>query len=266
VIQPLTVLLPVAYGTAAGLALLDFVAIGARGDDTPGRGARRMIVVRRAALAIAIVSHAALFWSLSALALVVAMLHVVVAARQGVRGTDGPVLGAVFVLQLVASMAASLEPVAAPPRPLPFYLLHVTSILVASAALVLSGVYGGLYLLLFRQMRRRKFGAVFERLPGLETLSRLMRRTGLAAFVMLLVGINGGIWWAHAASIPGFTYGDPGVLLMLGLCVYFAGVAFSSRIPGLTARRTSAAAAVGLLLLLASLAVFVTHSSFHWTE
>lgn len=279
-IQALSVLLPVAYAAAAGVAALDFLAVGPRGDDSAAASARRFTRARRWTLAVALLLHAGLFaarveevravpefdawWSISALAFTVALMHVAVAARQGVGGTDALVLAAAFVLQLGASAFAPLVTESGAARPVPFYLLHVASILVASAALVLSGLYGLLYLALFRQMRRRRFGAVFERLPSLQTLVRLVRRTGLVAFVLLLVGINGGIWWAHRADVPGFAYRDPGVLLMLALCVYFGAVAFSQVIPGLTARRTSFAAAIGLALLLASLGVFLTKASFHW--
>ena len=277
-IQALAVLLPVVYAAATALAVAHFMGLERR---APPRG---MPIARLGTLifGLALLLHVALFaartaevdavpsfdgwWSISALALVLGTLHLVVAARQDARGTDPLVLGTVFLAQLTASAAASFEVTAAPPRPVPFYLLHVMSILVASGALVLSGLHGLLYLALFRQMRLRRFGPLFERLPPLDRLAHLMRRTALAAFVLLVVGTNGGIWWAHAAAIPGFNYKDPGVVLSLGLCVYFAAIAFSARIPGATARRTSLAAAIGLLLLVASLTLFLMDSSFHWTR
>ncbi len=276
-IQALVVLLPVVYAAAAALALIEFSTLGAGGGArTPG------LPWRVGAYAAALALHVALFaaraasvtgtpsfegwWAISALAFAVATLHLVVAARQGTSGTDPIVLTTVLVLQLAASAFAPLDTSVAPDRPIPFYLLHVTSILVASAALVLSGLHGCLYLMLFRQMRQRRLGNLFERLPSLHLLAQLMRRTALVACLLLLLGSNGGIWWAHAAQIPGFTYGDPVVILSLLLSVYFGAVAFSRRIPGLTARRASFAAAVGLLLLIASLGLFLAESNFHWTR
>lgn len=277
-IQALAVLLPVVYAAAAALALVHFLGLERR---APPRGlpiARLGTIAFTSALTLHVVLFAARaaavgavpsfdgWWSISALAFVLGALHFAVAARQDARGTDPLVLGTVFLAQLAASAAASFEVTAAPERPVPFYLLHVMSILVASGALMLSGLHGLLYLVLFRQMRLRRFGPLFERLPPLDRLAHLMRRTALAAFILLVIGTNGGIWWAHAASVPGFNYGDPGVLLSLGLCVYFAAIAFSARIPGATARRTSLAAAIGLLLLVASLSFFLMDSNFHWTR
>ena len=270
-IQALTVLLPVAYLLATFLLVLEF--LGRERDVGGSDGARRM------AIGTAIALHAALFlalgstvggipeltgWSqVSALVLTLVLLDLWTARGSRV-GVSLVVFTLASLLQLLASSFAPMDPSVPADRPAPFYLFHVFTILVASAALVLSGVYGLLYMLLFRQMRARRFGPLFDSLPSLEELSRFTRRAALAAFVLLLVGINGGIWWAHYSEVPGFSYADPFVLVMLGLVVHFGVVAFSSRIPGLTARRASIAATGGLVLLLASLVVLqLARAGFH---
>lgn len=272
-IQALTVLVPVLYLGALLPHLASLIGVG-------GERSERW---RLPALLAALAAHAGIFaaraveaggmpvlgaWAaISAVALAVAALFTAVAWSTGQFGTGPVVLAVVFAAQLAASALGPLESVAAPPRPAPFYLLHVTSILVASAALTLSGLHGLLYLALFRQLRRRRVGPLLERLPSLETLVELTRRAALVAFLLLLVGVNGGIWWAHRAAVPGFTYTDPGVLAVLGLCLHFGIVAFSRRIPGLTARRASWAAAAGFVLLVVSMAVLIApHASFHWSR
>lgn len=272
-IQALSALLPTAYATVTFLYLLDFLV------------ERQEILVkpRRMLLVVTIGAHGGLFaamaklagsfpaisgWtSLSALALCLACLHLYTTARVAHPGTGLIVFGVATVMQLASSALGPLEPVAADDRPVPFYLFHVGTILIASAALILSGIYGLLYLTLFRQMKLRRFGPLFSGLPSLDEMIRVTRRTALAAFVLLAIGINAGIWWAHAAEVEGFNYADPMVLALLALTLHFGVVAFSGRIPGLTARRASFAAAAGFVLLLFSLvAVQLSRTSFHWTS
>lgn len=272
-IQALTAVLPAAYLAVTFLYLLDFLV------------AREGVLLRarRIGLVAVVALHAGLFaartvaagafpqiggWtSLSALALCLVSLHLWTTARVVHPGTGLIVFGVATLLQLASSALAPLASLPADDRPWPFYLFHVGSILIASAALVLSGIYGGLYLALFRRMRQRRFGPLFENLPSLEELIRVTRRAALAAFALLAVGVNAGIWWAHSAAIEGFSYTDPMVLALLALLLHFGVVAFSGHIPGLTARRASWAAAGGFLLLVLSLvAVQVSRASFHWTN
>ena len=269
-IQALSVLLPVAYLVATSLLVMQFLS---------GPERRVAPAARQVAMGGAIVLHLGLFvargleaggmpqlagWSqVSALVLTVVLLHLWT-ARGGQAGSSLVVFTLAGTLQLLASALGPLAAGAPSERPAPFYLFHVFTILVASAALVLSGVYGLLYMLLFRQMRARRFGPLFDSLPSLEDLSQYTRRAALAAFALLLAGINGGIWWAHASDVEGFAYTDPFVLVMLVLVVHFGIVAFSGRIPGLTARRASLAATGGLVLLLASLVVLqLVRAGFH---
>jgi ABC-type uncharacterized transport system permease subunit len=275
VIQLLTVLLPVAYLLATFHFVLALLAAGeggiARGDRAPRS--------RRAAIALAVGLHVGWFatravavggmpelsaWGqVSALVLCMVLLHLWT-ARGDHPGTGLVVFTLAGLLQLAASGLGPLEPAVATDRPAPFYLVHVSSILVASASLVLSGLYGVLYLLLFRHLRARRFGPLYAGLPSLEELSLFTRRAALAAFCLLLIGVNGGIWWAHASGAEGFRYTDPFVLVMLSLVAHFGVVAFSGRIPGLTARRASIAAAAGLTLLLLSLvALQLARVGFH---
>jgi hypothetical protein len=91
----------------------------------------------------------------------------------------------------------------------------------------------------------------------------MVRRTALAGFACLTLGLNVGIGLGHARPIHEFRYKDPQVILIIGLWIYFGVIAFSRRIPGLNARRASTMAIGGLLALLTSLALMATNLSFH---
>ena len=239
-IQALNVFLPLAYFVAAFLYAMHF----------GGPGAPRVVRLRRIAAASAIALHLALFslrwnvvghfpafdpWStLSAVALALALLSVATSRRIGNAGSGSIVLIAVASMQILASAFGPLVADEAPKELSgPFYLFHALTSMAAAAALVLSGLHGSIYLILFRQMRHKHFGPLAQRLPDLRSLAMLTRRAALAGFVLLTVGINFGIGWAHYAQVESFGYSDPWVIAMLAIWIHFGIVAFSRSIPGI---------------------------------
>ena len=206
-------------------------------------------------------------WStLSCTLLMVALLHFAT-TRSIDSGSTGAIVLLLLALGQLAASAFSqtdMEPYA--PRPGTFYLFHVFASVTAAAAVLLSGVHGGFYLLLFRRMRRGRLEGIVRGLPSLETLAQLTRRAALAGFLLLTIGVNWGIGWAHYAGVPGFHYSDPGVLFVIAVWLHFGFVAFSRQIPGFSARRASVAAAAGLTVFVSIfLLTLIPELSFHWS-
>jgi len=273
-LQPLAVALPVGYIVAA---LLHGMAFG--GTRAPHVTRERVWVLR-----LTLAAHMLWFWALaetlqsfpvvdiastvSAVVLVSALMYGLLARSVKHAGSGGVVLGLAALLQLSASAFVNLHPLprlAAPTAPLgPTQIVHVSLSVVATASLLLSGVHGTLYLVLFRLMKRRNFGPVFEHLPDLDLLARLTRGAALVGFLCLTIGMNLGIYLAHSEQRPGFNYRETEVVLSILTWLYFGVIAFSKRIPGFTARRASMAAAVGLsVLLLSTFLLFFPRLAFH---
>ncbi len=270
-IQALKVVLPVAYFVAAFFHAMHF----------GGELAPRVHSVRRITLVLAVVLHVTLFatlwtavgsfpafdaWStLSSVALGIALLYGATALGRGAIGEGAIVYGTVGLLQMLASAFMPLELPSASGHPLTFNVFHAFTSMAAASALVLSGVNGVLFLVVYRRMKKASFGPLVRGLPSLNTLAILTRRAALGGFLLLSIGINFGIGWAHSQGVAGFGYTDPWVLAMLVLWLHFGLVAFSGRIPGLSAVRASYAATAGLsVFVLASLATLIPHVSFHW--
>jgi ABC-type uncharacterized transport system permease subunit len=171
------------------------------------------------------------------------------------------------LMQLCASALGPLEPRAAG-APADFLSIsHATTSVLAGSAVMLSGLHGSLYLLVLRRMRRGSFGPLVEHMPDLRTLALLTRRAALAGFLLLTVGVNLGIAWAHATDVPDFGYTDHWVLAMFVLWIHFGIVAFSRSIRGFSAQRASFAAAIGLaIFLIAGLISLLPLGSFHWAS
>ena len=285
-LHALSVLLPPAYLLSA---ILHGMAFG--GERAPQvAGPRRLVLIgtmlvhgawfllRASALGHFPVND--LGSTLSAIALCAAALFALIARRRTRRtdvegaselpraeayaGTGGIVLGLVFLLQLIASAFGTGAPVPRAGGMGPFQVLHAGTSALAAAALLLSGLHGILYLVLFRQMRARRFGVLFAHLPDLDVLARMTRASALAGFTFLTIGMNVGIAMAHADESQDFRYSNPEVLLSILLWVHFGVIAFSRHIRGFSARRASFAAAGGLVALLLSLVlVFFPGLSFH---
>lgn len=266
-VQALGVLLPVMYALSA---LFHGVVFG-------GERSIKVDPLRRNVLNATITLHFAYFvvrgfetgqfpandlWTtVSLIAFSTALLYAIIARITGHAGSGGVAIGLVFLLQLLASAFGSFVPLVRDMGPWP--ITHVSVSALASGALALSGVHGLLYLLLFREMRRRRFGAWFDHLPDLDILAKMTRRSALFGFIGLTIGLNVGIGLAHAEKAPGFDYSNLEVLLSLALWVYFGVIAFSEKIPGFGARRASYAAAAGLIALLLSLFLVLLPNSFH---
>jgi len=259
VVQALAVLLPLGYLAATVLYGMAFA----------GEKAPRLMRQRRTVLPCVLVAHAALFFvhargwrvfpvhgtwlMISATALATALLFALIGRKHGQATVGAIVLLLVTVLQAIASAFGPMQLVPETSPSGAFRALHVGTSVIASAALLLSGIYGFLHIVLYGQLQKRNFGTLFRRLPDLAVLARMLRRSALAGFLFLTVGLNVGIGMAHAMKTEGFQYRDPQVLLTLGLWLHFGVIAFSQRIRGLSARRASFAAAAGLVTLIAVL-------------
>src|SRR5215475_967899 len=113
------------------------------------------------------------------------------------------VLGA-FVLPVVLILGLALPTglralVPAPSIRSAWIWVHVVLALLGLAALVLNFAGAVMYLLQERQLKTKRPGTVYYRLPSLETLDRLTYRTLTLGFPFLTAGLLLGVLWASAA-------------------------------------------------------------------
>ena len=269
-VQALTVLLPCGYLVVAMLYSMAFA-----GEAQPGFGRLRTPFLR-----LLLLTHLGLFaimgkavsgfprfdsWLvLSGVAFAVVALFVLITWRNRQPTVGALVLFAAGTLQMFASMFGPMAPIVERGPSTAVTAMHVLTVIFASAAVMLSGLYGFLYILLLRQMKQQTFGAIFRRLPDLRQLASVTRKAALAGFIGLALGVNVGFGMAHARGVDGFGYTDAFVLAMLAVWVHFGLIAFSRHIHGITAQRASWAAVGGLTVLLAALfVVLVPEASFH---
>ena len=171
-----------------------------------------------------------------------------------------------FLMQLCASALGQHDAHRSAFAESPFFATHVATAILAAASLLLSGFFGGLYLLLLGRIRKKLFGALFRGLPDLDTLARWNRRAALVGFVFMTLGLNLGIWWAHSGAVERMDYLSPKVWPFILLWVVSGLIAASRWLPFLSSRRASwlslvASSALLFALVVAFVPVGLIHKS-----
>ncbi len=86
--------------------------------------------------------------------------------------------------------------------------LHVMSALLGYSGITISAVHGILFLMLYKSIKFKKYGLIFNRLPNLEILEKLSFYAMVIGFFLLTISITIGIVWLPQA-FPKFSYADP---------------------------------------------------------
>ena len=169
-------------------------------------------------------------------------------------------VGAVITALLVAWMtgldlfARPYVAPAAPPATGALFAFHVTLNTWAYAAFALSFVLSLVYLLQDRLLHSRHLSVAFWRFPPLDLLDRMARGGVWVGLVALCFGVTIGFIWEHRLS-GGFAFGDPKVLITLGiLAVYIAYLTLSRR-AGWRGSRAALICALNFLVVLFSYTV-----------
>jgi cytochrome c-type biogenesis protein CcsB len=181
---------------------------------------------------------------------VIVMLEVLLEQRTGVR-----VLGA-FVLPVAVMLSLKVtttRPGAlAPALASAWVWVHIALAMVGIAAFVFNFAGAIMYLLQERQLKLKRPGAFYYRLPSLQTLDRLTFRMLALGFPFLTTGIVLGVMWARAAWGTTFPFDPLAFFSVLAWAIY-AGTLAGRAIGGWHGRRAAYFAIVGFAALVLTL-------------
>ena len=158
---------------------------------------------------------------LTLLAFSITLNYFFIELKTNVRETGFFILLIAGIVQLISSIFIQELRVINPV--LKNYLLgfHVAFILIGYSAITISGIYGFLYILLFRAIKENKFGSFYKRLPSLHLLEALTYSALTLGFIFLTLTILIGlIWLPH--SIDNFSYTDPKLVATFIIWVLYA--------------------------------------------
>lgn len=108
--------------------------------------------------------------------------------------------------------------------------IHVFTALLGYSAITISAVYGILYLILYKDIKRNRFGLIFDRMPSLDVLEKLSFYSAIIGFILLTWTIIIGIIWLPKA-FPKFSYADPKLIGTFTVWILY-GIGLSSKIFG----------------------------------
>ena len=142
---------------------------------------------------------ASMYEALSVAAFFISLMYVFIHFTSGESGTGVFVFPVAAIFQFISAIeyyhADSFNPILASP----FFAAHTIPSIMAYSAFIISIFYSVMYLLMYAQIKSRKLGLFYDRLPSLDTLDSLNSRAVLIGFALLSIGLITGIIWASRA-------------------------------------------------------------------
>jgi cytochrome c-type biogenesis protein CcsB len=158
----------------------------------------------------------------------------------------------VVVIFAVKSATSPALPAIGPTLSGAWVWVHIALALIGIAAFILNFAGAVMYLLQERQLKAKRPGALYYRLPALETLDRLTYRALALGFPFLTTGLVLGVLWASTAWGSLFTF-DPLAILSFVAWAIYAGTLAGRAAAGWHGRRAAYYAIVGFAALVVTL-------------
>jgi len=203
------------------------------------------------------------FEILTAVALALAASYRIIEFRTQIKNTGFFVLSVALVFQTISSLFI-VDLLEVKPLLRSNWLgFHVLSAISGFSAFAISAVYGILYLMLYHNLKKNRFGLIYEKLPNLEKLERMALVAIGTGFILLTVAILIGIVWLVRA-IEDYSLFDPKLVgTIIVWLVYGAGL-LGRRSFGWKGRRIMVLSIAGFAVAFISLTIVNTYlSGFH---
>lgn len=190
--------------------------------------------------------------ALTLVAFSVAVVYAIVEILSRERSTGVWMLGLVFCLQLLGSVLESPEPPVLDLFKSPLFSGHIATALLGYAAFVVAGVYGFLFLALYRELKSGRFRLFYGRLPPLEILDRMTSRALMVGFGALTIAVVTGLVWAFQIHYERI-FQDTKVLFSIATWLLYGSALLMRRLRRWQGRQTAAVSLAGLAVILISL-------------
>jgi ABC-type transport system involved in cytochrome c biogenesis permease subunit len=106
----------------------------------------------------------------------------------------------VFLMTLAGAMQLPVAGWSNPSLREGWLFVHVLAVLSGNASLLLTAGAAMFYLVRERQLKNKRPGSLFDRLPPLGTLDSIITRSLSLAFILITAGVVAGITWAFIES------------------------------------------------------------------
>jgi len=143
--------------------------------------------------------------------------------------------------------------------------VHIVSALLGYSAISTAGIYGLLYLILFRQIQNNHFGILFQRLPNLEIMEKMSTDSVITGFTFMCISIIAGVTqFAQTDAKILDRILDPKLLGVIIIWIHYGVALLVKHNLGWNGRRMSILFITGLLVTFLSITFFNLFSpTFH---
>lgn len=155
------------------------------------------------------------YQTVSVFAFLTAVVFLTVEWRYRFSGVSVILFPLVFGMTLIAAMEQAPGPGANESMGQMWLAVHILLVLAGYAALSLSAVASGAYLIQERRLKRKQTSSLLERLPPLATLDNLISKSLGLGFAFLTLGLIFGIMWAVLYSGSNSWISDARITLSL---------------------------------------------------
>ncbi len=201
-IHSVNVLLPLIYGVALGMYAWHFFQNTSKIGEYASRTLLTAIVLHLVYLVsqgvhFRIFPVATIFASMSMFALNISVIYLIIERISKDRKTGIFFLIIIFCFQLCSSMLITFESPTNSILSNPMFGIHTTLTLFGVSALAISALYSIMYLMLAKEIKRHRFGLIYDGLPALETLENMSRYATGAGIIFLGAGLFTGHLWSY---------------------------------------------------------------------
>ncbi len=215
------------YGLASVLAVLSMIRTGERSERSTLILLAGGVLTFLALMVIRIFKADCLpsfnrFDGLTWYALALSGTYLLMKPRRCSRGISGLLLPFVTVILFFGVPSMGVPPGAPPPNQGIWLTIHVIMGYAAYAFFSLASINAVAYLVQDHNMKKKKFGPVWEHLPSLETLDHLMSRLVGLAFLFFVVSIVLGFLMVHQAGDVEKWFTDPKVAAVIAAGIMLA--------------------------------------------
>lgn len=161
----------------------------------------------------------------------------------------------VFFMTLIGATEFPVATWSSPQVRNAWLIVHITTVLIGYAALILAAVASVYYLLQERQLKRKKVSPASNRLPPLATLDRVITHSMNTGFVFITAGALSGVVWV-SIEIGRRWVLDPGIWFFLFTWAFYLAMIFLRLSAGWRGRRM---AWLAVSVLSCSIVTWATH-------
>src|SRR5215468_4483678 len=130
---------------------------------------------------------------------------------------------------------------------------HVALLLLAYSSFFVAFGAGVMYIIQERELRNKRFGTIFYKLPSLDTCDSISFKSVAIGFILLTLGVAAGIAWSHARDGV-YWHGEPIEMFSVVTWIIYLIIIQSRLSAGWGGRNAAVATIIGFVLVLASLA------------